>query len=231
VLRNVCLMRIRRRRETPTGVVVELPDVAPGPEEALEAHVLRECIWHALDTLSPEERLTVVLRHFSRCTSYTAIGAVTAVPVGTVRSRLNRARTRLLEALLATPHDPPLRHAELESARREHWESFYQMVQERPVPLTYRDLFTPDVEVRDTGGCWHGIDDWSAEERAAITVGVRATVVGLLAGPDLTVVEVDFHNPAEWPDHCPPQATFVHRLRGGRSWGLRIHYPGVATTG
>lgn len=40
VLRNNCLMRIRARREVPAARV-ELPDTVPGPEAALEQHVLR----------------------------------------------------------------------------------------------------------------------------------------------------------------------------------------------
>jgi hypothetical protein len=47
----------------------------------------------------------------------------------------------------------------------------------------------------------------------------------VLASSDLTVVEVDFSNPATAPDHWPPQATFVHRRNKGRSRQLRIHYP------
>jgi RNA polymerase sigma-70 factor (ECF subfamily) len=51
----------------------------------LDGHVLRDWIWAALGTLSPDDRLTVMLRYFSRCRGYQAIAAVTGVPVGTVR--------------------------------------------------------------------------------------------------------------------------------------------------
>ena len=67
VLRNACLARIRQRRETPSDGV-DVPYAAPGPEEAFEEHALRDWVWRALDALSPEERLTLLLRHFSRCT-------------------------------------------------------------------------------------------------------------------------------------------------------------------
>ena len=134
VLRNVCLMRIRQRREIPSAAV-ELPDVEPGPEEALENHVMHE----------------------------------------------------------------------------------------RPIPRTYEELFSPEVDVRDPAGHWHGISAWSAEEREAITLGVRATVRDVLTSSDITVVEIDFCNPAEWPGHCLPQATFIHRLSDGRTRQLQIH--------
>jgi RNA polymerase sigma-70 factor (ECF subfamily) len=189
---------------------------------------MREWVWQALGTLSADEQLAVMLRHFTRCTSYAEIARVTAVPVGTVRSRLNRARARLAGTLLAAADGTPLSHARAEAATRQHWTEFYREVHDRPVPRTYRELFAPDLEVRDPAGEWHGIGAWSAEERAAISAGVRATIIDVLASRDITIIEVDFRNPAEWPDHCPPHATFVHRLAHGRSRQLRIHYPAGA---
>src|SRR6185369_5985251 len=68
-----------------------------------------------------------------------------------------------------------------------------------------------------TGECEHGLTDWSAEEREAIALGVRARIAGLVACADLTILEVDFVNPTSAPGHCPATSTFVHRLRGDRS--------------
>ena len=224
VLRNTCLMRLRSsHRERPLEQVV-IPALAPGPEEVLDEHVLRDWIWAALGTLSPDDRLTVMLRYFSRCRGYQAIAAVTGVPVGTVRSRLNRARSRLGAALLHTAEGGALSQASLEAERRVQWEHFYAELHKAPVPRTYRDTYAAGVEVRDTAGCWSGIDAWSAHEREAIVLGVRARVVGVWASSDLTILEIDFTNPARAPDHCPPRSTFVHHLADGRSERLDIHY-------
>jgi RNA polymerase sigma-70 factor (ECF subfamily) len=224
VLRNVCLMRIRQRREHPSESV-EIRTTMPGPEQLLEEHVMRDWVWQALDMLPPDERVTVLLRYFTRCTGYEAIARVTAVPVGTVRSRLNRARSRLADALMATVAGTTASRADIEAAQRKHWETFYRALHEHPLPRTYKDVYAPDIDVRDAAGHWAGIREWSAHERKAIALGVRATIVGVLAGRDVTVLEIDFTNPAAQPDHCPPQATFVHGLDQGRSRHLRIHYP------
>jgi RNA polymerase sigma factor (sigma-70 family) len=224
VVRNVCLMRIRQRRELPSGSV-EPRGATPNPEEALDGHVMRDWVWHTLDTLPLDERLAVMLRHFTRCTSYDDIARVTGVPVGTVRSRLNRARSHLAGALAQTSPDTATSHDAVEAGRREQWEDFYRTLHERPAPRTYEDLFALDVDVRDRFGHWIGVGPWSAHEREAIALGVRATIVGLFASKDVTVLEIDFTNPSSSPHHCPPQATFVHRLDRGRSRLLRIHYP------
>jgi RNA polymerase sigma-70 factor (ECF subfamily) len=219
VVRNVCLMRIRQRREHPSDTV-EVADTVPGPEQALDEHAMREWVWQALEALPPDERLTVMLRYFTRCQTYEEIAHIAAVPIGTVRSRLNRARARL-----ETNSDVSTHRADVEARRRAQWEGFYGELHEHPAPRTYQDLFAPDVEVRDRSGHWLGVERWSAHEREAIGVGVRATIVGLLASRDVTVLEIDFTNPEIAPRHCPPQATFVHRLDDGRSRSLRIHYP------
>jgi RNA polymerase sigma-70 factor (ECF subfamily) len=224
VLRNTCLMRVRRRRELPFDRI-EPGGEAPDPEEVLQANSMREWVWQALEALPLEERIAVMLRYFTRCVSYEAIARVTGVPVGTVRSRLNRARTRLADALRHTITGTALSHADLEANQRDLWGDFYRVLQEHPVPRTYRDLFVPAVDVSDRNGRWVGVDTWSAHEREAIALGVRARIVGLLAAADVTVLEIDFTNPAAAPHHCPPQATFVHRLDHGRSRHLRIHYP------
>ena len=223
VLRNTCLMRRRRNRESPVEQVV-VPELSPGPEEVLDEHALRDWVWAALGTLTPDDRLTVMLRHFSRCHSYQAIAAVTGVPVGTVRSRLNRARSRLGTALLQTAEGTTLSQASLEAARHAQWEHFYAELHQAPVPRSYRDTYATDVEVRDTAGRWSGISAWSAHEREAIVLGVRAQIVGIWASSDLTILEIDFTNPDRAPDHCPPRSTFVHHLGGGRSKRLDIHY-------
>jgi RNA polymerase sigma-70 factor (ECF subfamily) len=222
VLRNCCLLQLRRGRHEVPSDQLEVPTSVPGPEEAMEQLALRSWIWTALEAIGEEERLTLLLRHFTRCQSYQAIAAITGVPVGTVRSRLNRARRQLVAALTAT--GPPREPAALEAARAEEWASFYQQLHELPEPRTYRGLYRDDVAVQDPTDCWHGIRDWSAEGRTAIDLGVRAQVIGLAATTDLTVLDIDFRNPAWAAGHCPPSSTFVHHLRGGRSASVDIYY-------
>jgi RNA polymerase sigma factor (sigma-70 family) len=151
VLRNACLMRLRGGHHEQPLQQVEVPALAQGPEDILEELALRDWVWAALDALSPDDRLTVMLRYFSRCRSYQAIAAVTGVPVGTVRSRLNRARSRLGTALVQATEGVTVSRASLEAARLAEWEHFYAELHEAPVPRTYRDTYAIDVTVSDIG--------------------------------------------------------------------------------
>jgi RNA polymerase sigma-70 factor, ECF subfamily len=223
VMRNACRMRMRYRQPTPMEYLPDVVDPDPDPAQLLENRYVRDWIWSCLASLNAEDRLTLLLRHFSRCASYQAIATVTAVPVGTVRSRLHRAHTRLADEL-RTATDALHDQRRLESERRAAWHDFYQVVLDAPEPRTYQRMFNADVHVRDSGGSWTGIEDWVAEERPAIELGVRAAVVGVTAAADVTVLEIDFTNPPEAPDHCPPRSTFVHRLDRGRTTQLAINY-------
>ncbi len=70
------------------------------PEAALLRAAARESLQQGLDRLPPEFREVIVLREIEGL-SYKEISDVAGVPVGTVMSRLSRARRRLQETLCA----------------------------------------------------------------------------------------------------------------------------------
>ena len=67
-------------------------------EGAMEREAAKEMLARGLDRLPPEFREVIVLRELQGL-SYKEISDVAGVPVGTVMSRLSRARARLQEAL------------------------------------------------------------------------------------------------------------------------------------
>jgi RNA polymerase sigma-70 factor, ECF subfamily len=83
------------------------PDSSPGPEAAALQDELRTAIEAALARLSDDHRAVVVL-HDVHGFTYEEIAQIASVPVGTVRSRLSRARGQLRELLAsarpAAPH-------------------------------------------------------------------------------------------------------------------------------
>ena len=70
----------------------------PPADAALERRAQGEAIERALAALSPEDRAALSLREFDDL-SYAQIAEVLDVPVGTVKSRIHRARTELAKAL------------------------------------------------------------------------------------------------------------------------------------
>jgi len=70
-------------------------------ERILQREDSKRAVNHALDQLPPEFREIVVLRELEDM-SYKDIAAIAKIPIGTVMSRLSRARRMMLECLRRT---------------------------------------------------------------------------------------------------------------------------------
>ena len=96
IVRNAAYDRLARRREEPLGPGHDaLPDPAADPEAEFAAGEDRARLHAALATLPVELRECLVLRELEEM-SYRDIARITEVPVGTVMSRLFRARQLLI---------------------------------------------------------------------------------------------------------------------------------------
>jgi RNA polymerase sigma-70 factor (ECF subfamily) len=100
------LAATQRRRKRPTASVEQMREVAgldpvdraAGPGERAELAERRQHVHDAILQLSEEHRVVLVLREIDgRC--YEHIAKMLDLPVGTVRSRLHRARLQLREQL------------------------------------------------------------------------------------------------------------------------------------
>lgn len=112
IVARTSLDRVRARRpvaplETDAGVI-PLPDPHPGPEHQALARQRVRLIEAALAQLSPDHRAIVLMRDLSGL-SYEEIAEGLGVPLGTVRSRLARARVALQQELLR--RDPEILEA------------------------------------------------------------------------------------------------------------------------
>ena len=101
---NAAISRRRRRREQ-TSVDSKREELGLEPldsGERADERLLREeravQVRRALDRLSDEHRTILVLREIDDC-DYDQIAQILQLPVGTVRSRLHRARLQLKEQL------------------------------------------------------------------------------------------------------------------------------------
>jgi RNA polymerase sigma-70 factor (ECF subfamily) len=108
---NACYDELRRQKRRPSTPLE--PDTEDGeemdsprwladpnltPAQQLEADELEHAIQHCLDALPSEFRTVVVMADIEGL-DYTEVAAAAHVPLGTIKSRLARARLRLRECL------------------------------------------------------------------------------------------------------------------------------------
>jgi RNA polymerase sigma-70 factor (ECF subfamily) len=104
IVRRVCFTAYRTDRPQGADMVSidavgpQLVDNHEQPDITAERLQVQQRVRAAVDQLPPLLREAIVLRELQSC-SYAEVAAVTEVPIGTVMSRLSRARARLTSLL------------------------------------------------------------------------------------------------------------------------------------
>ena len=106
IVTNACYDELRRRKRRPatsleglvedsdTDVEYDVPDDSLGPEERLQQRETAAVIQSGIETLPDDQRITLVLSDVEGM-SYDEIAEVTSTNLGTVKSRIFRAKERL----------------------------------------------------------------------------------------------------------------------------------------
>ena len=104
--KNEIRRRVRRRnwfsldalQEMVSDSAIQLADPTEGQEQTLQREQLRRAVGRAIASVPEKYRLALVLRDIEGF-AYEEIGQMLGIPGGTVRSRINRARTMLKRKL------------------------------------------------------------------------------------------------------------------------------------
>jgi RNA polymerase sigma-70 factor (ECF subfamily) len=228
VLRNVCLVRLRERRgevlfeERPHRV--EEGTLELSAEEAIDRLALREWVWTALSELPEALRVTAMLRYFGSYGSYEEIAAILGVPVGTVRSRLNRVKAKLADALLETAG---LEHGEARRLNESQARLFGAVFGEYNRGEGYETLagvVADDFLYAEADGTTHGREWFIDMLEDDLETGMKLRITNMIASTDVTIIEGDLDNPPDDPFHCPPATSQVYFYRDGRISLMREYF-------
>lgn len=106
---NTCYDELRRRQRRPADSLEDLPgadfddgpiipDQSPTPEQAAQDSELQRAIQDCISSLAENQRVLIVLSDVEEL-SYQEIADITGVNLGTVKSRLSRARVSVRDCL------------------------------------------------------------------------------------------------------------------------------------
>ena len=106
IVTNTCYDELRRRKRRPSislddpdnGAADRLVSPTESPEALIQRDALNRAIQDCLDTLPDEQRLVTVLCDVQGY-DYQEISQIASVSLGTVKSRISRARQRLRDCL------------------------------------------------------------------------------------------------------------------------------------
>ncbi len=121
IVTNACYDQLRAKQRRPTSsldaMLIDPDNPAPGadraapesPQDYAERQELGDAIQRGLATLPPNQRVTLVLTDIEGF-SYGEVAAATGANLGTVKSRLSRARAALRDFLVAQEELLPARY-------------------------------------------------------------------------------------------------------------------------
>ena len=103
IAKNLANTELRKRKQRKTTLLsqfskddktYELPSNDPEPGQEIQTEIVNKIIRDAVDQLSEKFKIVIVLRDIQGL-SYEDISEIINVPIGTVKSRINRARLQL----------------------------------------------------------------------------------------------------------------------------------------
>ena len=103
IAKNLANTELRKRKQRKTTILshiskddkpYDIPSDQPGTHQEIESEITSKIIRNAIDQLTDKFKTVIILRDIQEL-SYEDISSIVGVPIGTIKSRINRARLQL----------------------------------------------------------------------------------------------------------------------------------------
>jgi len=103
IAKNLANTELRKKKQRKTTIIshlskddkpYDIPSDQPGTHQEIESEIARKIIRNAIDQLTDKFKTVILLRDIQEL-SYEDISSIVGVPIGTIKSRINRARLQL----------------------------------------------------------------------------------------------------------------------------------------
>ena len=222
IVRNCCRMHVRANVPVADPLSAYRLAEAADPAVVLEDHAARDWVWHAVEQLSEPMRVVILLRYFTSVTTYEQIGAICGIPVGTVRSRLSKARSTLARQLRERAAQAHGDVQAITAARRREAEQIL-LPGSREYAALLRDAWHPRLQtVWPDGQRTVGVDQVIGLLDRSSGAGVVQRLPNVVASRQIVIWETEVLNPPEDPYHCPAGSAWVMWSEADRASRLRL---------
>lgn len=182
-------------------------------------------LYHILSSLPDILQSVLLLRHFSNFSSYEQMAVVLGIPVGTVRSRLNQAKQRLMKhwQQSTADNDKAFRLAqEWNSMYNTCFGNLYTSLQCREKLITHFDKNLRFVLTSGKTFSGRKIVERKIEED--LLYGNSFADLQVMSSGNISIVEAHNTNAPEYPNRCPDNTVFVLHRTGDKTTMLRLHH-------
>ena len=103
IAKNLANTELRKKKQRKTTILshiskddkpYDIPSEQPGTHQEIESEITTKIIRNAIDQLTDKFKTVILLRDIQEL-SYEDISSIVGVPIGTIKSRINRARLQL----------------------------------------------------------------------------------------------------------------------------------------
>ena len=193
-------------------------------EQKLDNLFMQKRLVNILTHLSETLRTSLLLRYFSSFQSYNQIAEILAIPLGTVRSRLNEGKSKLAEKWREPLNDKAVNFSE-----NNEWSSFYNETyfgshHHDDCKIRLYNHFEKNIQIIFLGKPHIGIqvlDNLLIEDRR---VGSWITPINVMSLGTTSIFEVKHINSPEYPDHCHPASVVVLNREKNRANKMSIYF-------
>jgi len=190
--------------------------------EQAEEELLKAKLHHLLESLPEVLRGVLLLRYFSAWNSYEQIAGILCIPVGTVRSRLNQAKNKLLQRWRSCV----LRDRAVYS-NSDEWNEFYahhfvNLYSSLSCRDNFLDHIGKDLELYRAGAVVNGRRWIEQEIEGDLEHGSYFRDVNVVGSGNISVVEVATQNSHDHPNRCPAQMAIVLFRKGRKVERLHL---------
>jgi len=199
-------------------------EMAAGIEQKFDQPRWQKLLYKNLSQLHDGVLSALLLRYFSSYSSYVQIAEILSIPTGTVRSRLNEAKTKLIEKW-----SKPLHDGRDDESERNEWNNFYFEIFSG---LHYHDndkkrLFDHlgnDARIFFPGGQlkfgYRAFENLVIDDHKH---GSWVKPVQVVSSGNISIIESRHFNSVEHPNHCPPGSVIVLSRKKGKADKLNMH--------
>lgn len=182
-------------------------------------------LYNALACLPDSLQSVLLLRYFSNFNSYEEIAAILCIPVGTVRSRLNQVKQKMMKHWQESSADNDNTFKQV-NEWNDLYHSYFGNVY---TSLYYREKLIEHFDknlylVFTSGKTVVGRRKVEQQIEADIVYGNSFAGLQITSSGNISIVEVHNVNPVEYPDRCPDSTVFVLYRTGDKTTRLHLHH-------